>query len=244
MGNLKIVDSEFLDEGLTRIADAIREKGGTGEMMAFPDGFVESISDLEIAEGEATDYLGAYLANKLTAYSNDTLQTAPDYGMSRCTSLQTVSLPALTTAGAYMFYGCVGLRSANLPALTTVSNSMFYVCSKLVTMKLNLTGKIGTNGFLSCVGMEKLDLGKPTEIGTSAFNSASALTVLILRSPTVCALNNVNAFAGTPMVSGTGYIYVPAALVEQYRGATNWSSFAEQFRAIEDYPDICGGGAE
>lgn len=41
-----------------------------------------------------------------------------------------------------------------------------------------------------------------------------------------------------------GYIYVPAALIDEYKTATNWATFADQFRAIEDYPDICGEAAE
>ena len=39
--------------------------------------------------------------------------------------------------------------------------------------------------------------------------------------------------------SGTGYIYVPQATIEGFKSATNWSTYADQFRAIEDYPDIC-----
>jgi hypothetical protein len=53
--------------------------------------------------------------------------------------------------------------------------------------------------------------------------------------------NKTNIFASTPIASGTGYIYVPAALVDSYKGATNWSTYAAQIRAIEDYPEITGG---
>jgi hypothetical protein len=35
--------------------------------------------------------------------------------------------------------------------------------------------------------------------------------------------------------AGTGYIYVPTALIEEYKSATNWSTYATQFRALEDY---------
>lgn len=35
--------------------------------------------------------------------------------------------------------------------------------------------------------------------------------------------------------------YVPTSLVETYKSATNWSTYAEQIRAIEDYPEITGG---
>jgi hypothetical protein len=54
-------------------------------------------------------------------------------------------------------------------------------------------------------------------------------------------LASPNAFNNTPIKSGTGYIYVPATLIDSYKSATNWSTYAAQFRAIEDYPEICGG---
>ena len=58
---------------------------------------------------------------------------------------------------------------------------------------------------------------------------------------TMAKLDNTNTFNSTPIASGTGYIYVPAALVDNYKAATNWSTYANQIRAIEDYPEICGG---
>jgi hypothetical protein len=54
-------------------------------------------------------------------------------------------------------------------------------------------------------------------------------------------LVNVSGVNNTPIGKGTGYVYVPSALIETYKTATNWSTFAAQFRAIEDYPEICGG---
>ena len=66
--------------------------------------------------------------------------------------------------------------------------------------------------------------------------NATSLTAVILRNPTaLCSLSRVEAFDGTPIAQGTGYIYVPRALLEDYQGATNWSAFAAQVRAIEDY---------
>ena len=46
----KVVDSAALEEGLSQIADAIREKGGLGDMysfpLTFPTGFVSAIAAL------------------------------------------------------------------------------------------------------------------------------------------------------------------------------------------------------
>ena len=80
-----------------------------------------------------------------------------------------------------------------------------------------------------------------TSVGASAFEWCSNLTAVILGAESVVTLANVSAFTGTPIASGTGYVYVPAALVNSYKAATNWSTYAAQIRAIEDYPDICGG---
>lgn len=65
----------------------------------------------------------------------------------------------------------------------------------------------------------------------------SKLTALVLRNPSqvVTLVSGSNFLASTPIKSGTGYIYVPSALVDSYKAATNWSTYAAQFRALEDY---------
>lgn len=49
------------------------------------------------------------------------------------------------------------------------------------------------------------------------------------------------AAAETAIENGTGYVYVPSALVDSYKITAPWSSMASKIRAIEDYPDITGG---
>jgi hypothetical protein len=135
------------------------------------------------------------------------------------TKLIEVNLPSVTSAGNYAFYQYSGLVTAKLPKLTTMSTQVFYSCTKL----------------------KHADCGQVTNIPAQTFNACSALTELILRKTgSICTLSNVNAVNNTPIGQGTGYVYVPAALVDTYKTATNWSTFANQIRAIEDYPEICG----
>lgn len=47
----KVVDSTVLNAGLTAIANAIREKGGTSGTLAFPDGMAEAIAAIEAGGG-------------------------------------------------------------------------------------------------------------------------------------------------------------------------------------------------
>jgi hypothetical protein len=48
-------------------------------------------------------------------------------------------------------------------------------------------------------------------------------------------MTSPNAFNPSPLYLGKGYIYIPSALIENYKGATDWSNYADQFRALEDY---------
>ena len=87
--------------------------------------------------------------------------------------------------------------------------------------------------------IQKVWLPKVADIQYKDFNGCTALVALILAKTTLVPLTNVNAFENSTVATGTGYIYVPSALVSEYKTATNWVTYASQIRAIEDYPDIC-----
>lgn len=135
------------------------------------------------------------------------------------TSFKTLRLPNVRTAGERCFYYARQLEDVYLPNLINVPSYAFRPCEKL----------------------KKIDLPKATSISGNAFYK-SGLETLVLRTNGVCTLENTTTvFTDTPIEEGTGFIYVPANLVEQYRQATNWSTYASQIRAIEDYPEIAGG---
>ena len=94
---------------------------------------------------------------------------------------------------------------------------------------------IGDSAFQDCSKLTTADFPVATSIGSSAFRTCSKLKSLLLRGNNVCTLSSKSAFDSTPIASSTGYIYVPSALIEQYKAATNWSTYAAQFRALEDY---------
>ena len=52
----KVVDSAVLEAGLTKIAAAIREKGGTTDTLAFPDAMAAAIAAIEAGEYKVGDY--------------------------------------------------------------------------------------------------------------------------------------------------------------------------------------------
>ena len=168
---------------------------------------------VSVARDDQTDVLNAVIARSITEISSNA-----------------------TSIGNYAFYGCSKLTTANFPAVTSIGENAFKSCSNLTTVNFPVATHIRANAFDSCSNLTTADFGPVANINTNAFRYCSKLTTLILRSETMCALGNTGVFNSTPITSGgTGYIYVPRALVDSYKSATNWSNFASQFRALEDY---------
>ncbi len=101
--------------------------------------------------------------------------------------------------------------------------------------KENRISEVGQYAFYGCTALTMVDVPNVTSIAANSFEGCSALTALILRSATVCTMANTNALTNSAIASGTGYIYVPRNLVDSYKSQTNFSTYAEQIRAIEDY---------
>lgn len=101
----------------------------------------------------------------------------------------------------------------------------------------NVITSVGQYAFYACKALSLVDFPSVATVAADAFNGCGTLKALSLRSETLCPLANVSALNGTPIKSGTGYIYVPRALVDSYKGATNWSTYANQVVALEDYTD-------
>lgn len=86
-----------------------------------------------------------------------------------------------------------------------------------------------------CANLTYVNLPCLLSMEGQAFEGCKVLNRLVLSSETMCILQNTSAFNDSSIKTGTGYIYVPRALVDSYKTATNWSTYANQFRALEDY---------
>ena len=183
---------------LTKVASAIRAKGGTSAPLVYPDGFVTAIQAIETGGGGGSDELVNSLIDRTIsgAYVNNTVTIIGRYGLSNCTKLTSVVLPAVQITNANAMLSCSALTKADFSNLQHIQHSTFYGDKKFAT--------------------------------------------LIIRTQAVAKLDATSAFKDTLIASGKGYVYVPSALVDSYKSATNWSTYANQIRAIEDYPDITG----
>ena len=170
-----------------------------------------------------------------------------------CKELSSANFPNATSIGDYAFNMCQRLESINIPSATSIGSNSFGSCHILISVDFPNVTKISSSAFYNCFALTSANFPKVTNIGTQAFNGSYSLKAVILRSETMCTLSNTNAFASCRHFLGTvdniynpngdkdGYFYVPRALLsdddatKDYRRATNWSTYATQFRALEDY---------
>lgn len=163
----------------------------------------------------------------------------------RCSALtdDSFDIPNLIHTNALDFRECTGLTKIPYESqLNYVGDMCFENCLIPSANLPNVTG-IGYSSFRNCKSLVRVDVGvkQRKTLRHDTFNGCSALETCILRADAFLPMDNISAFVGTPIGSGTGYIYVPSTLVDQYKAATNWTVYADQIRAIEDYPEITGG---
>ena len=227
-----------LIEKLNAIGDAIRSKTGKEDKLTLE----QMVTEIEGIEVGGSDELALSIIERTaTSISSNKVTQVGTHALSYYTSLKSVDLPECTIVKSNGFAESKALATVNLPKATTIETSSFRHCYKLANVNIPNITSLGSSAFESCK-INKIDIGKVPQIAANTFNACANLETIILRlTSKICTLANVNAFNATPIKDGTGFIYVPQALIEQYKSATNWINFSEQFRAIEDYPEICGG---
>ena len=102
---------------------------------------------------------------------------------------------------------------------------------KITEFEDNKIDVIGDYAFYKCNTLTSVSFPKATSIGSGAFNGCSNLTTIYVgtNTSTVCTLSS-DAFSDCTKLAN---IYVPATLVNEYKKATNWSSFASKIKPYE-----------
>ncbi len=227
--------------GDTAILDALIDRSITeisGNVTSIGNHAFNNCSSLTTVEFPLVTKIGIYAfgsCSKLTTVDLPLVTTIGNNAFNSCSSLTTVEFPLVTKIDFGTFGGCSKLATVALPLVTTISDNAFNSCSSLTTVEFPLVTSIASYAFNYCSKLTTVDLPLVTTIGNNAFSGCSELKTLILRSSGICKLSVANSFNSTLIANGTGYIYVPSALIESYKTAANWSTYAAQFRALEDY---------
>lgn len=171
---------------------------------------------------------------KLSSINFPNATFADEYAFQNCKTLTSVSLPSLIEIYDYCFASCSNLTSMDLPLVAHIYQYCFRNCTKLEKVNLPLVTELYTNCFEGCSNLQKIILAKVTYIDSGVFSGCVNLQAIVLSNPNeICWLEKANLPDNDNL-----YIYVPKALLEDYKTAINWEQYADHIRAIEDYPDI------
>lgn len=229
----------FEDTNIKAIADAIRAKNGTEETYK-PSEMANAIEKIETGGG--VDAFIERTATDITSNASSIGSNAFSYYR----TLETANFPLATMVDTNGFYYCSGLKSLSLPKTKSIGYNSCNGCAALETVYLPECEMIDYSGFSGCYKLKEIDLPCVTEMGSYAFRYGYSLKTVILRKPVVCEVGaspfmNCYHFSGevnetyNPDGAKDGYFYVPSAVIEEYKANATLRSFADQFRALEDY---------
>ena len=144
---------------------------------------------------------------------------------------------SITEIGKYAFTQNNALTINSLPEnLQKIGEWCFsYILDTEITFPIGVT-ELPDSVMRNCSKLEKIVCnGDITSIGALSFFYDRVLKTFVLPNiTTVPTLSSSNAFDTTSISSGTGYIYVPDFLVEDFKVATNWSTYADQIKGISE----------
>lgn len=217
----------------------------SGQSGALYDNDITALRDSALNRGSLSN-------GYLTSVSMPSLTSLGVSALENQVALTSVSFPNVTTSGGSALTNCPLLATVSLPKLQSLSDRLFascYALTEAILPSINVIGGAvsGAYGVFSGAGtsavIKKIDIGNSSTaitgrgFGAACFCGTGHLEALIIRSPQMVpiAVASTSVFQNSTIASGTGYIYVPSSLVDTYKAANAWSTYASQIRAIEDY---------
>lgn len=225
-------------ENLTRITQAKSDIKASIENQAVDvnsnltiDNYSELIDKIPLNFILNREISGVYTNNVVKKLGNAAFKDCIYLAGFRSTSVESIKLQA--------FSSCSALSELYLPNVKDVQNASqsFNSCTSLKKIELpSSIYNLASTMFHSCTALEYADAGKSSGFANTVFYNCSNLATLIIRKTDATAvLGNVNALYNTKIANGQGYIYVPESLIDNYKSATNWNTYSNQFRVLEEY---------
>ena len=168
----------------------------------------------------------ATIPNSVTSIGNNSF--------AYCTSLVSATIPnSVTSIKAGAFSGCDSLASIAIPnSVTSIEGYIFQYCYSLASIAIPINmSSVGNNMFFNCYSLASATIpNSVTSIGTYAFSYCySAAFYDFSNHTSVPTLANTNAFNDIP---ADCQIRVPASLVNEWKAATNWATYADHIVGV------------
>lgn len=228
--NVAVPDTGITPEG-TKIMTIAKNGTVTEDVSTYKN--VEVTVAVPMSGGDA-DKTAAFLDGTITAYSNSELTEIREKAFYGCIKMKSVDLPNVIKLGADAFNTCKWLETVNIPKITAIPYQCFYYGFSLPDKLVFPVCKSVAGYVISYAETKVLDILGGGQIESFAFYRASYFTTLILRNTeTITTLQSAPSSIWQDYTSVT--VYVPDALLENYKTATNWAKMAGQIKALSEY---------
>jgi hypothetical protein len=178
----------------------------------------EFINTIDVLGDDAV--IDSIIQRTITEFKDNRVETVGAFSFRNCTSLTVLELPNARNVFSSSFSGCSALSRADLPKATKINAGAFQGCTALSNVNVPNVADMYEQVFVGCKSLNTLVMPSLRYLAWGVF-AGSGITHLVLARQAICSLTNVSSFTNTPIASGTGYIYVPKALVDSYKTATN-----------------------
>lgn len=125
--------------------------------------------------------------------------------------------------------------------LTSLGSQCLIGCNKLKKCYIPL-GIFSGAMCISSTSLEYLCVQARDYVSGNSLNIKNDLNakMIVLNCLKLVTCSSIANFPSYALTEGECYFYVPSSLVETYKTATNWSTYANRIRAIENYKtEIC-----
>lgn len=159
-------------------------------------------------------------------------ETIPTSAFRDCKSLRRVRTPKTAVlSGGYHFFGAEFMTETPYCFVGGGGQQEFRACYSITEYRIP-DGQTSINRYMFyyCYSLSRLTIpASVTTIGAYAFNQCTSMDRLCFLSETPPTVDNVNAFTSVPT---TCVVEVPAASLEAYQNATNYSGIAAQMIGV------------
>ena len=159
---------------------------------------------------------------------NSVINIGGSYAFSYCYSLASVIIPNSVISIGYSTFGrCYSLASVTIPnGVKSIDSDAFSSCYSLASVTIpNGVTSIVSEAFSSCISLASVTIPNGVKsIDSDAFSSCYGVAFYDFSNHTsVPTLSNTSAFSG---IAADCQIRVPSSLVDAWKAATNWSTYA------------------
>lgn len=224
---------DTLTNFLTDVATAIKAKKGDDTAIPAAN-FDTEITNLPSGGGDNTTLISLIDRTATSFEIPEGTTSIGFYAFAYCLSLASIIIPdgvTLIDEGAFAF--CTSLTSITIPdSVTSIGDSAFSDCTGLTSVIIgNSVTSIVGYVFYGCTGLTSITIpDSVTSIDDGAFEDCTNLTEIDFSThTTVPTLTSTTAFNNT---SARLVIKVPSALLDEWKAATNWATYADKIVGV------------